>query len=154
MGGSTIATNRKARYEYFIEDSLEAGVELRGAEVKSLRDYKVSIAEAYAAIERGQVWLHGMHIAPYQPAADQNLDPNRRRKLLLRGSQIRRLERQIQQKGYTLIPLKLYFNERGYAKLELGVCRGKRQYDKREAIKEREFQRRAERAVSEHQRRQ
>ncbi len=154
MSNGTITTNRKARYEYFVEDALEAGIELKGAEVKSLRDYKVSIAEAYAAIEGGQIWLHGMHIAPYQPAADQNLDPNRRRKLLLRGSQIRRLQRQIQQKGYTLIPLKLYFSKRGYAKVELGVCRGKRQYDKREAIKEREFQRRADRAVSEHRRRQ
>ena len=104
MSDGTITTNRKARYEYFIEDTLEAGIELKGAEVKSLRDYKVSIAEAYAAIEGGQVWLHGMHIAAYQPATDQNLDPYRRRKLLLRKSQIRRLERQIQQKGYTLVP--------------------------------------------------
>ncbi len=135
MSDRTITTNRRARYEYFIEDTLEAGIELKGAEVKSLRDYKVSIAEAYAVIEGGQVWLYGMHIALYQPAADQNLDPYRRRKLLLRASQIRRLERQVQQKGYTLIPLKLYFNERGYAKVELGVCRGKRQYDRREAIK-------------------
>ena len=152
MADGTITTNRKARYEYFVEDTLEAGIELKGAEVKSLRGHKASIAEAYAAIEGGQVWLHGMHIAPYQPAADQNLDPYRRRKLLLSSAQIRRLERQIQQKGYTLIPLKLYFNERGYAKVELGVCRGKRQYDKREAIKEREFRRRAERAIGEHRR--
>jgi len=152
MADGTITTNRKARYEYFVEDTLEAGIELKGAEVKSLRGHKASIAEAYATIEGGQVWLHGMHIAPYQPAADQNLDPYRRRKLLLSSAQIRRLERQIQQKGYTLIPLKLYFNERGYAKVELGVCRGKRQYDKREAIKEREFRRRAERAIGEHRR--
>jgi len=120
--------------------------------VKSLRAYKVSIQEAYATVEDGQVWVYNMHIAPYAPAADQNLDPYRRRRLLLRGSQIRQLERQIQQKGYTLIPLKLYFNKRGYAKVELGVCRGKRQYDKREAIKEREFRRRADRAVRDHQR--
>jgi len=152
MSDGTITTNRKARYEYFIEDTLEAGIELKGAEVKSLRDSKASIAEAYAAIQGDQVWLHGMHIAPYAPATDQKIDPYRRRRLLLRKSQIRRLDRQIQQKGYTLIPLKLYFNKRGYAKVELGVCRGKRQYDKREAIKEREFQRRADRAVRDYQR--
>ncbi len=154
MHNGTITTNRRARYEYFIEDTLEVGIELKGAEVKSLREHKASIAESYAAIEDGQVWLHGMHIAPYQPAADQDLDPYRRRRLLLHEAQIKRLDRSVRQKGYTLIPLKLYFNERGYAKVELGVCRGKRQYDKREAIKEREFQRRAERAVSEHRSRQ
>ena len=123
MSDGTITTNRKARYEYFIEDTLEAGIELKGAEVKSLRDYQASIAEAYAAIEGGQVWLHGMHIAAYQPAADQNLDPYRRRKLLLRSSQIRRLERQIQQKGYTLIPLKLYLTSAATPRLSW-ACAG------------------------------
>ena len=152
MSSDAITTNRKAHYEYFIEDTLEAGIELKGAEVKALRTHKVSIQEAYATVDAGQVWVYNMHMAPYAPAADQNLDPYRRRKLLLRKSQIRRLQRQIQQKGYTLIPLKLYFNERGYAKVELGVCRGKREYDKRETIKEREFQRRADRAVHDHQR--
>jgi len=152
VSNGTVTTNRKARYEYFVEDALEAGIELKGAEVKSLRAHKVSIQEAYATVEGGQVWVYNMHIAPYAPATDQKLDAYRRRKLLLRKSQIRRLQRQIQQKGYTLIPLKLYFNERGYAKVELGVCRGKRQYDKREAIKEREFRRRADRAVRDHQR--
>ncbi len=152
MSNGTVTTNRKAHHEYFIEDALEAGIELKGAEVKALRTHKVSIQEAYATVDAGQVWVYNMHITPYAPAADQNLDPYRRRKLLLRKSQIRRLQRQIQQKGYTLIPLKLYFNERGYAKVELGVCRGKREYDKRETIKDREFQRRADRAVRDHQR--
>jgi len=152
VSNGTVTTNRKAHHEYFIEDALEAGIELKGAEVKALRTHKVSIQEAYATVDAGQVWVYNMHITPYAPAADQNLDPYRRRKLLLRKSQIRRLQRQIQQKGYTLIPLKLYFNERGYAKVELGVCRGKREYDKRETIKDREFQRRADRAVRDHQR--
>ena len=154
MSGKTIATNRRARYDYFIADTLEAGLELRGAEVKSLRAHQVSLQEAYAAVEAGQVWLYNMHIAPYKPAAHQDIDPYRRRKLLLHRNEIRRLDRVIQQKGYTLIPLKIYFTGRGYAKVELGLGKGKRKYDKREAIKERDFQRQAARALGEHEQRQ
>ncbi len=153
MADSTVATNRRAWHDYFIEDTFEAGLALEGPEVKSLRERHVSIQEAYATVEGGEVWVHNMHIAPYKPARQEGLDPYRRRKLLLRKSEIRRLNRAVQQKGYTLIPLKIYFTSRGHAKVQLGLGRGKRQYDKRETIKERDFKRRAERDLRDHQRR-
>ena len=154
MSNDTVATNRRAWHDYFIEDTFEAGIALKGAEVKSLREHHVSVQEAYALVEGGEVWLYNMHIAPYKPARQEGLDPYRRRKLLLRKSEIRRLNRAVQQKGYTLVPLKIYFTSRGYAKVLLGLARGKRQYDKRETIKERDFQRRAERDLRDHQGRQ
>ena len=154
MSNGTVAPNRRAWHDYFIEGTLEAGLELKGAEVKSLREHHVSIQEAHAALEDGQVWLYNMHIGAYKPAAHENIDPYRQRRLLLHRSEIHRLARAVQQKGYTLIPLKLYFNDRGVAKVQLGLCKGKRKYDKREAIKERDFQRRADRALREHQRRE
>ena len=154
MSNGTVATNRKAWHDYFIEDTLDAGLELKGAEVKSLREHHVSIQEGYAAVEGEQVWLYNMHIGPYKPAAHEDVDPYRQRRLLLHKSEIRRLKRAVQQKGYTLIPLKLYFNDRGVAKVQLGLCKGKRKYDKREAINERDFQRRTDRALREHQRRE
>ena len=153
MTDNIVATNRRAWHDYSIEDSLEAGIELLGSEIKSLRAHEVSLQEAYAAVEDGQVWLHNMHIAPYKPAGQDSRDPYRRRRLLLRKPEIRRLERGVQQKGYTLVPLKIYFNRRGYAKVELGLAKGKRQYDKREALKERDFHRRAERDLRAHERR-
>ena len=149
VSNGTVATNRRARYDYFIEDTFEAGLALKGAEVKSLREHHVSIQEAHAALEGGEVWLYNMHIAPYKPASQEDLNPYRRRKLLLRKSEIRRLNRAVQQKGYTLVPLKIYFTQRGYAKVLLGLARGKRQYDKREAIKERDSRRRTEWALRE-----
>jgi len=154
MSSRTVATNRKARYEYSIEDSLEAGVELTGPEVKSVRDRRVSLGEAYARIDhRGQVWLENMHIARYDAGGKHTTqDPARTRRLLLHKREIRRLERGIREKGYTLIPLSMYFNERGYAKIELGLCRGKRQYEKRDAIKARDEQRRTDQAISDHRR--
>ena len=152
-GRGSVATNRRAYHDYFVEDELEAGLELRGPEVKSLRAHHVSLAEAHAEIRNGEVWLLGMHITPYQ-AAHVVLDPLRTRRLLLRRSEIRRLERGVLQKGYTLIPLRIYFSTNGYAKLRLGLCRGKKQYDKREAIAERESERRAQRAMREHERSQ
>jgi SsrA-binding protein len=154
MSSRTVATNRKARYEYSIEDSLEAGVELTGPEVKSVRDRRVSLGEAYARIDhRGQVWLENMHIARYDAGGKHTTqDPARTRRLLLHKREIRRLERGIREKGYTLIPLSMYFNERGYAKIELGLCRGKRQYEKRDALKARDEQRRTDQAIRDHQR--
>mgnify|MGYP006307374973 CR=1 FL=1 len=153
MKKETVATNRKARYEYFVEDSYEAGIALKGSEVKSLRDHDVSLNEAYAAIEGGEAWVIGMHISPYDAATHvEKIDPTRKRKLLLKKREIDRIRRQVLQKGYTLIPLEVYFNERGYAKIELGLCRGKKQYDKRRAIKERDEKRREERALSEFER--
>jgi SsrA-binding protein len=147
MSQQTVATNRKARYEYFIDRSYEAGMELRGAEVKSLRSGNVSLNECFARIEDGQVWVHGMHISPYPNAAEAlQPDPLRKRRLLLKRREIEALDRQVRQKGFTLIPLRIYFNTRGYAKMELGLCRGKRQYDKREAIARKDMQREADRA--------
>jgi len=144
----TAATNRRARHDYFVDESLETGVVLQGAEVKSVRAHHVSITEAYATVAGGEVWLHGMRISPYEPARE-NPDPTRDRKLLLNAKEIRKLERAVREKGATLIPLRMYFSERGYAKIELGLCRGKREFDKRETIAEREFERRAQRAMAE-----
>jgi SsrA-binding protein len=145
------ATNRRAWHDYFVDESLEVGIVLEGCEVKSIRAHHVNIGEAYATITGGEVWLTGMRVSPYAPARD-NPEPTRPRKLLMSRREIRRLERGVREKGYTLIPLKLYFNDRGFAKIQLGLCRGKRQYDKREAIAEREFERRTQRALAEHQR--
>ncbi len=146
-----VATNRRAYHDFFVEDSVEAGLCLEGPEVKSVRARHASIGEAYATVVQGEVWLHGMRISPYEPARD-NPEPTRDRKLLLSKREIHRLERAVREKGVTLIPLRLYFTDRGFAKVALGLCRGKRQYDKREAIAEREFERRKQRALAEHQR--
>lgn len=145
-----IATNRRAFHEYFVEDRLEAGIALAGSEVKSVRAHQVSLQEAFVEVRDGEVWMRGMRIAPYQAAsAHEEPPPARPRKLLMRRREIASLERRVRQKGYTLIPLRMYFNDRGYAKVEIGLCRGKRLYDKREAIKERDERRRTERALAE-----
>ncbi len=141
-----VATNRRARHEYHIDETHEAGLVLTGTEVKSLRAGRASLQEAFARVEGGEVWLYHMHIPPYEPGSIFNHDPLRRRKLLLHRREVDRLYGRVQQKGYTLIPLRLYFR-RGVAKVELALARGKRQYDKREAIAEREARRRIERAV-------
>lgn len=144
----TIATNRRARHEYFIEDRIEAGIALKGTEVKSLRQHKVSLVEGYARVDGREVWLHDVHIAPYEQGGRWNVDPRRPRKLLLHKREILRLRHRTEQKGYTLIPLRVYFKG-GYAKVELGLCRGKRQYDKRRAIAERDERRDMERELRE-----
>lgn len=141
-----IATNRRARHEYEIEETYEAGLVLTGTEVKSLRAGRASIQEAFARVEQDEVWLYHMHIPPYEAGNIFNHDPLRKRKLLLHHSQIRRLFGKAQQKGYTLVPLRLYFR-RGVAKVELGIARGKRQYDKRAAIARREAERQVQRAL-------
>ncbi len=146
MAEQLIATNRRARHEYHVEESLEAGLALTGTEVKSLRTGRVSLLEAFARVDRGQVWLHHLHIPPYDAGNIFNHDPLRPRKLLLHRSEIRRLAGKAGQKGYTLIPLRLYFT-RGIAKVELALARGKKLYDKRAAIGEREARRQAERAL-------
>ncbi len=147
MDTRDVASNRQARHEYFVDKPCEAGIELRGGEVKSLRAASVSLNEAHAQVADGEVWVHGMHISPYRNAAGTDApDPIRKRRLLLKRREINALDRQVRQKGYTLIPLRVYFNERGYVKIELGLCRGKRQYDKREAIAERDMERETERA--------
>lgn len=135
-----VAVNRKARHEYYIEETCEAGLVLSGTEVKSARAGRVSLAEAFARIEGGEAWLFGMNIAPYEHGNRYNLPPNRKRKLLLHKRELASLIGKTQQQGLTLVPLQLYF-KRGYAKLELGVARGKKLHDKREAIAQREAQR-------------
>ncbi|RVU55117.1 SsrA-binding protein SmpB [Anaerosphaera multitolerans] len=143
---NTLATNRKARHDYFIESTIEAGIELKGTEVKSLRKGKANIADAYAEIKNGEVFVENMHISPYEQGNIYNVDPLRKRKLLLHKEEIRRLERDITLKGYTLIPLKLYLN-RGKVKMELAVARGKKLYDKREAIAKKDSDRRIRQAL-------
>ena len=137
---SVSISNRKARHEYHIEETYEVGLVLAGTEVKSIRDGKASIQEAFCKIENGEAWVHGMHIAPYEQGNRWNLDPLRARKLLLQKSELHKIDRQLKEKGLTLIPLKLYFS-RGYAKLNIGLARGKKLYDKRQTIAERDAER-------------
>lgn len=150
-GIKTVATNRKARHDYTIDDTIEAGIVLVGSEIKSIRDGRVNLRDGFASIENGEVWLHNTHIAPYNPASRFGHEPRRRRKLLLHKREIARLFSRVQEKGYTLIPLRMYLiNNR--AKVELALARGKRQYDKRASLTKREDQRRTERALREHER--
>ncbi|NLY11679.1 MAG: SsrA-binding protein SmpB [Firmicutes bacterium] len=142
-----ITHNRKARHDYFIEDTIEAGIALQGTEVKSLRLGKVNISDSFARIKDGEVFLHGMHISPYEQGNRFNHDPLRVRKLLLHKREINRLVGRTQEQGYTLIPLRLYF-KRGKCKIELAVAKGKRKYDKRDAIAKKDAARRIERALS------
>jgi SsrA-binding protein len=137
---SVTINNRKAWHDYHIGEQFEAGIALVGTEVKSLRQSKGSLQEAFCKIEGGEVVIHGMHIAPYEQGNRFNVDPLRPRKLLLKKSEIHRIERQLMEKGLTLVPLKLFFS-RGYAKLNIGLARGKKLYDKREAITAREVER-------------
>lgn len=136
----TVATNRRARHDFAIEDVLEAGLVLMGSEIKSVRAGKVSLQEAFVALDGGEAWLEGAHIADYAMAGYIRHEPLRRRKLLLHRKEIFELARRVQVKGYTLVPLRLYLKA-GRAKLELGVAKGKKLYDKREAIRERDTQR-------------
>jgi SsrA-binding protein len=147
-GRKTVAVNRRARHEYHIEDSIVAGLVLVGTEVKSLRAGRANLTDAYARIEKnGEAWLHNMHISPHAEGNRWNVEPTRSRKLLLNRREIDRLAGVTQQKGLALIPLSLFF-ERGFAKLELGIGRGKKLYDKREAIADREREREARRVFA------
>jgi len=139
-GEKVVASNRKARHEYAILDSIETGLVLTGTEVKSLRQGNASIAEAYARIARGEVWLEGMHVSPYEQGSYANVDPLRTRKLLLHKKEIRRLLARTGEPGVTLIPLRVYF-KKGIAKVQLGICKGKRAYDRRQDIARREIER-------------
>jgi SsrA-binding protein len=139
-GGAAIATNRKARHDYTVLESLETGIVLTGTEVKSLRQGNANLSDSYAVVKDGEVWLVGTHISPYDHGSYSNVDPRRRRKLLLHKKEIRKLLSHTADKGVTLIPLKLYF-KKNIAKVLLGVCRGKRQYDRRHEIAEREAER-------------
>lgn len=148
-GRKIVTRNRRARHDYQIDETFEAGIRLSGTEIKSIRDGRVNIGDAYAMIENDEVWLLNMHISPYEQASETfNHDPTRPRKLLLHRSQIEYLKRQLQQKGYTLVPLSVSLN-RGWAKVDIGLAKGKRQYDKRQAIAERDAKRRIDRALRE-----
>ena len=144
-GRKVVFRNKKAFHDYFIEDRVEAGLILLGTEVKSLRERRVSLKDAYATIENGEAYILNMHISEWPGASHFNHEPERRRKLLLHARQIHRLGVQIHQRGYTLVALSIYFNEKNRAKIELGLARGKRKYDKRETIREREEKREADR---------
>jgi len=144
MAVRVVCQNRKASHDYHIEETLEAGIVLLGPEVKSLREGRASLVDSYAKIKRGEVFLYNLHITPYAHAGHVNLDPRRPRKLLLNKREIKRLIGKTEEKGFTLIPTKLYFSPRGLAKVELAVAKGKRKYDKRKAIKERELKREME----------
>jgi SsrA-binding protein len=146
-GRKVVAQNRKARHEYHIEDSYTAGLVLAGTEVKSLRAGRANLSDAYARIDKnGEAWVHNMHVSPHAEGGRYNVDPVRPRKLLLTRRELDRLMGVTQQKGLTLVPLSLFF-ERGFAKLELGVGRGKKLYDKRESIAERDREREARREL-------
>lgn len=142
-----IATNRRARHEYYIEDTLEAGMELQGSEVKSIREGNINLQEAFCRIENGEMKLFNCHIAPYSHGSEStNHNPTRDRKLLLHRSEIRKWTKASEQQGYTIVPLKIYFRN-GYAKLEIGLAKGKKHFDKRSDIAEQESKRRLERVM-------
>ena len=144
--GKVLASNRKAYHEYYIDETHEAGVVLTGTEIKSVRAGSVNLRDSYAQVRNGEMWLMNVHIAPYEPASRQNVDPYRDRKLLMHRKEILRLFGRVQEKGLTLIPLRIYL-QKNKAKVEIGLARGKKQYDKREAIAKRDAAREMERAV-------
>lgn len=142
-----IAKNRKAFHDYFVEDRYEAGVVLTGTEVRSLRENSAQLRDCFIVIRHGEAWLNGVHISPYSNGSIFNVDTERRRKLLLHKKEILKLSQQADRQGYSLIPLSMYFNEDGRVKIEVGVCKGKKQYDKRAAMKERDAKREIDRAL-------
>jgi SsrA-binding protein len=146
-----VATNRKAQHEYQFHDTVEAGLALQGSEIKSIRAGRVSLQEGFVLFEGGEAWLMNVHIAQYDPASQQNHEPKRRRKLLLHRREIDRLRSRAQEKGFTVVPTRLYLKD-GRAKIEIALAKGKKLYDKREAIAKRDSKRQVERAIKEHER--
>jgi SsrA-binding protein len=144
-----VATNRKAYHDYFIEEKFEAGIMLTGTEVKSLREGRANLQDSYASVKDGETFLYHCHISPYSHGNLMNHDPLRVRKLLLHKKEIHKLLGKTQQKGLTLVPLRIYFSERGKAKVELGLAKGKKLHDRRDTIKSREASREVERAIKE-----
>lgn len=144
MGIKVVATNRKARHEYFLLDTYEAGLVLKGSEIKSIRAGQVSLAQAYVSVEGDEAWLVNSHIAPYNEASRNNHDPVRTRKLLLHRSEIRKLSDKVRQKGATVVPLRIYIKD-GKAKIEIALAKGKKQYDKRAEIAKRDAKREMDR---------
>jgi len=146
-----IATNKKAYHDYFVEETFECGIALTGTEVKSLRQNRAALRDSFATVRSGEVWLHGVHISPYSHGNRANVDPDRKRKLLLHKKEIRYLIGKTKERGFTLVPLKLYFSPSNKVKVELGLARGKKQYDKRDSIAKRDQQRDVERAMRDRQ---
>ena len=146
-GEKVVASNRKARHDYHIEDTYECGIVLTGTEVKSLRAGRASLVDGFATVENGEVWLENVHIPEYTQGTWNNHSTRRRRKLLLNRVEIAKLAGKVKESGYTLVPLSLYFKD-GYAKVELALAKGKREYDKRQALKEQQDKREADRAMS------
>ena len=144
MGNDTsiklLLLNKKARFNFFIDETLECGIELQGTEVKSLRENRFSFGDSYARIKEGQLYLIGFHISPYPFGNLHNHEPERERKLLVHKEEIRKLRKKVEEKGFTLVPIKVYLKN-GLIKVELGICRGKKLYDKRETIKQRDLER-------------
>ncbi|MCI9628198.1 MAG: SsrA-binding protein SmpB [Eggerthellaceae bacterium] len=145
----TIAKNRKAFHDYEILETFEAGIELTGTEVRSLRDNNCQLTDTFALIRDGQAWLNNLHIAPFTNGNIANVDPDRKRRLLLHKKQIRYLAEKTQEKGLSIVPLKIYFNDRNLVKVEIALARGKKLYDKRNSMKERDVQREIARTLKE-----
>ncbi|AHI56873.1 SsrA-binding protein SmpB [Listeria ivanovii] len=148
--GKLVAQNKKARHDYAIEETFEAGIVLQGTEIKSVRNARVNLKDSYARIDKGEIFLHNMHISPYEQGNRFNHDPLRTRKLLLHKKQISRLIGETKESGYSIVPLKMYIKD-GYAKVLIGVARGKKKYDKRQDLKQKEAKRDIERAFKERQ---
>lgn len=148
--GKLVAQNKKARHDYAIEETFEAGIVLQGTEIKSVRYARVNLKDSYARIDKGEIFLHNMHISPYEQGNRYNHDPLRTRKLLLHKKQISRLIGETKESGYSIVPLKMYIKD-GYAKVLIGVARGKKKYDKRQDLKQKEAKRDIERAFKERQ---
>jgi len=147
-----LATNKRAFRDYAVLETVEAGIELKGSEVKSLRAGKINLADSFARIEEDQAFLYNTHISPYAQASYLNVEPTRPRRLLLHKKQIRKLDMELSQKGLTLVPLKMYFNAKGFAKLLLAVCKGKRSFDHREDVKRREVDRKIRQTIKDRNR--
>src|SRR3954447_23013337 len=146
-----VASNRQARFRYELLDKVEAGIVLQGTEVKALRTEGAQMTDAYATVTEGEAWLHNLHIPPYKPAAQENHQPDRSRKLLLHRREIERLLERVRERGLTVVPTRIYFSN-GHAKVELALARGKDVHDKRDSIREREVKREMERAMGSHRR--
>jgi len=145
--GKTIATNRKARHDYFIDETCEAGIVLTGTEIKSARAGRVNLRDSYVQVRNGELWLIDTHIAPYKQAGRGSHEPKRPRKLLMQRREINRFQGKVQEKGYTIVPLRFYLKNNKWAKVEIALARGKKLYDKRQAIRERDAQREMEQAL-------
>ena len=150
QGIKTIAQNRKAFHDYFVEEKIECGIALFGTEVKSIRQGRINLKESWAQIRKGEIWVEGMHISPYEQGNIFNKDPMRPRKLLLHRSEIRKLESQVMRQGYTLIPLEMYLLN-GRVKLLLGLCKGKQLHDKRDSMAKKDSEREIQRALRQRQ---